>query len=107
MNPDDKELLEKTFELAQENNQMLHSMRRSMRFGTFLRAIYWILILAGVVGSYIYVQPLIGSLLQSYQQAMGGFEDVKKSVNGFNAQVQSSQSIIDQLKGLVDQARTP
>ena len=41
MQPEEKEMLKKTLELAQENNKMLYSIRRGMMWGRVMRVIYW------------------------------------------------------------------
>jgi hypothetical protein len=45
MNPEEKELLKKTLELARENNRMLHSIKRQMLWGRIFRIVYWVLII--------------------------------------------------------------
>jgi len=80
MDKDDRELLEKTLSLAQENNVMLRSMRRSMRWSKILHATYWIVIIALSVGAYIFIEPYLKQLLEVY--------------NVFNRDLQNVQGIM-------------
>ncbi len=62
MTPEEKDLLQKTFTLAQENNEILKKIKSSMRTGTVMRWAYWILIIALSTGSLWLIQPYINSL---------------------------------------------
>lgn len=48
------ELVKKTHALAQENNHMLHAMRRSQRWGFFFRIVFWFIMLGAPVALYYY-----------------------------------------------------
>ncbi|NQV88207.1 MAG: hypothetical protein HQ402_01445 [Parcubacteria group bacterium] len=69
---EDKELLEKILNLSEENNKMLHKMKRSMRVTQFVRIIYWIIIIGSAIGAYYYVQPYMDQLLKIYSGMNGG-----------------------------------
>ena len=57
MSPEERELLEKSVALAEENNGMLRAMRRSQRMATIFRVIYWALIIASAIGALYFLQP--------------------------------------------------
>jgi hypothetical protein len=76
MQPEEKEMLKKTLELAQENNSMLHSIRRSMRLGRIMKVIYWVIIIGIAIGAYYYVTPYIDS-------AVNGYGNVKGDIKSF------------------------
>ena len=88
MTPEEKELLQKTYALAKENNEMLHSMRRSMRVSTTIRVIYWGLIILGTIGVTVYVGPILSSVYGSYQNILqevgGGGAPGRPSANSLN-----------------------
>lgn len=69
MDPESKELLKATLELSQENNKMLHSMRRSMQMSRVMSSIYWLFIIGSAVGAYYYIQPYVDQLLGVYEGA--------------------------------------
>lgn len=66
MNPEEKELLKKTLELAKENNQMLHSIKRQMLWGRVFRIVYWVLIIGAAIGIYYYIDPYINDAIDAY-----------------------------------------
>jgi uncharacterized membrane protein len=76
MQPDEKEMLKKTLELAQENNKMLHSISRSMMWGRIARYIYWVFIIGAAVGLYYYIEPYI-------DVAIGAYGGVKGDIRSF------------------------
>ncbi|GEM_PF-382429 len=82
MESQDKELLEKTFEYARENNKILRAMRRSMRVSSFLRVVYWILIIGAAVWLYSFLQPFIETLTAVYGE-LGGLEELRNLLNNF------------------------
>lgn len=77
MDPEERELLKKSVDLAQENNAILHSMRRSMHISRIMTFIYWIFIIGSAVGAYFIIQPYLDQLLEVY----GG---AKSNLNSFN-----------------------
>lgn len=75
-----EELLQKTYELAEENNTMLRKMRRSrLIFGT-LKLIIWIALIAGGVWGYMeFVQPMFQQMVNAYQEVQeAGAEGVEQ-----------------------------
>ncbi len=70
MNPQEKELLEKTLEYTRENNKMLRAMRRSIRFSSFLRVAYWLIIIGLGIGLYQYLQPFLEEFKDIFNQAV-------------------------------------
>ncbi len=68
-----KELVRQNIALAQENNHMLHAMRRSARWGTILRWGWWILIfVVSGVAYYTYVQPYVTKIENAYTSVQAG-----------------------------------
>lgn len=78
MEPEYKEILKKTLELSQENNKMLHSIKRGMLWGRVMRVAYWIIILGAAIGAYYYIEPYI-------DQAVGAYGDVKGDLKNFGS----------------------
>lgn len=62
MNPEERSLLERTYKMAEENNEILKSIRRYTRFGTAIKIFYWVIIIGLSVGSIYFIQPLINAL---------------------------------------------
>jgi hypothetical protein len=75
MQPEEKEMLEKTLKLAEENNEMLHSIRRGLFWAKVMRMIYWIIIIGIAVGAFYFITPYIDSALETYGDVKGTVED--------------------------------
>lgn len=78
MSPEERELLNRSVDLAEENNKMLHSMKRSMRISRIITSIYWIFIIGSAVGAYYFLQPYIDQLMEVYGNVQGTFDDIKQ-----------------------------
>ena len=70
-------MLEQTRKLAQENNDLLRSMRRSGRISMIMRLLYWVVIIISSVGAYYFIQPYIDSLTGLYSQAQKSINSVQ------------------------------
>jgi hypothetical protein len=77
MNPNEKELLQKTYDLAEENNKILHEIRRSNRLSSFFRVIYWIIIIVTAYGAYWFIQPYINVATAAYKSLQNDIKAVK------------------------------
>ena len=75
MSPEERELLQKTAELTEENNHILHSIKRSMRWSRIMTYIYWIFIIGSAVGAYYIIQPYLDQLLDVYSGAKSTLGD--------------------------------
>ena len=89
MDPELRDLLEETHALTKENNQILHGIRRSQRIASFMRALYWIIIIGITFGSFYLFQPYINKMLDLYS-----------SISNTEQRFNSNDSIQDFLKNL-------
>ncbi len=71
MTPEEKELLNKTYKLAEENNGILKSMRLSNRVSTVFRFAYWFIIIALSFGAYYFIQPYMNFLTETINSVSG------------------------------------
>ena len=78
MTPEEHSLLERTYKIAEENNDLLRSIRRSSRISIVMRVIYWIVIIGASVGAYYLIQPYVDSLKQAYS---GGTQDIQSAAS--------------------------
>lgn len=84
MTPEEKSLLERTYKLTEENNEMLRSIRRSARVATAMRIVYWVIIIGASVGAYYLIQPYVDFMLNmlngdggsNTQSAMSSLQDL-------------------------------
>jgi hypothetical protein len=86
MTPEERSLLERTYNLTEENNAILRGIRRTGRISMIMRIAYWVVIIGFSVGAYYLIQPY-ASLLTSFYGS--GANDIK-----------SAQSAADSLKDL-------
>ena len=70
-------MLHEALDLARDNNKILHGMRRSARWGTAFRVLYWFVILGGLAISWYYVQPYLETLLKAYTQVQSQIDSFK------------------------------
>ena len=73
MDEETKKLLEENLRLARENNDMLHSLRRSARFARFMSLLYWVFIVGSAVGAYYLIEPYINQVKDLYSGASDVF----------------------------------
>lgn len=78
LDSNEEKLLEETYKIEKENNQMLHTLYRSMWMGRLFRIFYWVVILGLMVGSYYYAQPYIEKFLSVYNQAANLLPGIKQ-----------------------------
>lgn len=60
MNPEEKDLLEKSLRLSEENNRILRNMERAARWATLWGFIKLLIIVIPLVIGYIFLQPYFG-----------------------------------------------
>jgi len=92
MTPEEKSLLERTYKLAEENNEILRTLRRSNRYALIARVAYWGVIILLSFGAFYFIQPYITSLMGATNQA-GGFQGIMNDLN-------QAQDAANQLKSL-------
>lgn len=87
MSPEEKEMLKRSVALAEENNNILRSMRRSMRLARAMSVLYWVFIIGSAVGAYYLIQPYIQAINEKY--------DVTKTsmTNGFSGLLDNFKSL--------------
>lgn len=83
MTPEERELLEKSVNLAEENNKILHSLRRSMRWARFMSILYWVFIIGASVGAYYFIQPYVDQMLSVYGEAKNSVDNMGSLLKSF------------------------
>lgn len=69
MSPEEREMLQKSLSLAEDNNKILHSMKRSQVVGHILNSIYWLLIIGSAIGAFYFLQPYLDQAKSLYNSA--------------------------------------
>ena len=93
MDPQTKDLLNKTFELVEDNNQMLHKIRSGQKWATFWHIVKMLVIVGITLGSLYYIQPYLNKVLDLYNSISGTEQKLNKLGN-------STDSISNILKKL-------
>lgn len=62
MTPEEKALLENTYQIAKENNELLRGIQRRGRWSLGLRVGYWAIIIGLSVGALYFIQPYVDML---------------------------------------------
>jgi len=75
MQPEEKEMLKKSLELSQDNNKMLHAIRRGMFWGRIMRIIYWVVIIGAAIGAYYYIEPYLNGAIDAYGDVKGDLQN--------------------------------
>jgi hypothetical protein len=71
MTPEEKSLLERTYKLGVENNEILRKMRRANRFALAFRAAYWVIVIGLAIGALYFLQPYVDAVMGTYQDLFG------------------------------------
>jgi hypothetical protein len=71
MTPEEKSLLERTYKLAEENNEILRKIRRINRWTIAFRIAYWVILVGLAVGALYFIQPYIDAVMGTYQDLLG------------------------------------
>lgn len=87
MDPDERKKLNRTLELAEENNKMLTKLHRNMQWGRIFKVIYWIIIIGLAVGAFYFIQPYVeqlGNVYEGFRSSVDRVQDVFSGQNGMN-----------------------
>ncbi|MES2416214.1 MAG: hypothetical protein V4504_00730 [Patescibacteria group bacterium] len=77
MNPEEKQMLEETLELSQENHKMLKHIRRSQKMASIMRIFYWILVLIVSYGAYTFAQPYVDQMINIFQTSQTELNNIR------------------------------
>lgn len=86
MLPEERELLRRTVALSEENNDILRSIQRHMRFGRLVTTIYWIIIIGTAFGAFYFVQPYLKQVQGVYGNARSEYSTFSNFLNSVKQQ---------------------
>lgn len=86
MTPEERALLNRIAQQVDENNDILHGIRSSMRWSKIWSAVYWTLIIGASLGAYWFIQPYINQLLDVYSGAQSNIDSVKGMIGNYTQQ---------------------
>ncbi len=96
-NQTNQEKLDELYELSQENNEILRSLLRREKFTTYMRLVYWLVIIGAVFGLYYYVEPVISYISNNSSLITSFLENINNKTNNF-PEVSRIKEIIDSFK---------
>jgi hypothetical protein len=82
MDIEDKKKIDRALALSEENNKILKTLLRNMRWGRLFKTVYWLVILGVSVGAFLHFQPYIDQFVQGFDSFQKAFSDV----NGYLSQ---------------------
>lgn len=91
----DSRKLDELLEIAHENNKILRSMRRTQRWSSLFRLVYWAVILGSIFGVYYYFQPTIQKYTKTFQTSMGIIQNFENTVGSIPTDVQAVKNLIN------------
>jgi hypothetical protein len=89
----DQQMLQETYRLSKENNQMLHSMRRNAFWGGIVKMIIYAAFLLFPVWLYFqYLAPIMNQALKTMQQMQASGTQATAQISGFQQMLQDLQA---------------
>jgi len=77
MAPEEKDLLERTLKLSEENHKILLDLRSRARWSTLWGLIKLLLIVGPLILGYVYLEPYLGSFKDTLGNAQDIFQTLK------------------------------
>lgn len=101
MEPNHDQLLKETYQLARDNNRMLHAMRRNAFLGGILKlAIYAVLIGVPLYFFATYVMPILNTTVNTMNQMQGQLKSAQDAGAQVGAQFEGMNKMLEQIKNI-------
>ena len=94
MDTDERKILERTFKLAEENNKILKKIHRSIKWGRFVKLVYWVIIIGSTVGAFYLFQPVF----ESFQDTFGVFSSGVKELQSVGSSLPDVGGLLEGLR---------
>ena len=83
MTPEERSLLERTHELAKENNELLRNLKRRARLSNVMKILYWVVIIGISLGAFYFIQPYVDMV----RGLTGGSSTKENNSNSYAQQI--------------------
>jgi len=100
MTPEERDLLQKTYKLVEENNTMLRKVNRKMFYDGVMKVVYYGFIIGGSIGAFYLVQPYIDSMKSGLEGLNGTVQEVNKTAGSLQNGVSVFSTMEENLKAL-------
>ena len=97
MDLEPKELLQKTLELAEENNKMLHKIRGVQTREFIWRTLKIIIIIGIALGSFYFIEPYLNKIVDVYNSISGIQQDIKNTTDSIKNITDTPSSMLKDL----------
>jgi len=87
MDLESEKLLKETFELVKENNLMLRKIRRGQKWASFMRIVYWLIIIGISIGAFYLLQPYVNKMINLYNQVSGSNQNLNLNGGSVNSSI--------------------
>lgn len=91
----DSRKLDELLEISHENNKILRSMRRTQRWSSVFRFVYWAVIVGSIFGVYYYFQPTLQKYKEVFQTSMGIIQNFEKTAGSIPTDMQAVKNLIN------------
>lgn len=93
-------MLRRIYDLAKDNNRMLHAMRRNAFVGGFFRLVLWaVAVFIPLYMYFVYFQPVISELTSSIGAMKAAGASASAQAGQFGAQLSNIQELFNKLPG--------
>ena len=86
MDPEMKSLLEENIKLSKENNALLLKIHGIQRWSQITRILYWFIIIGISLGSFYFLKPYLGNLLNVYTGGASGVTNTNDMLKNLSDQ---------------------
>lgn len=69
---ENEKILNQILEKVEENNKILHKIRRASFWGNVFRIFYWAIIILSAIGAYWLIQPYYNTITSAYNEIQNG-----------------------------------
>lgn len=97
MDEESKKLLEENLKLSKENNELLLKLYKIQRMARTTRLLYWGLIILVTLGSFYFLQPYLGNLVNIYTGGVSGISNVGDITNSLKNNQGDAQNLLKEL----------
>ncbi|MFZ2303316.1 MAG: hypothetical protein WAV98_00815 [Minisyncoccia bacterium] len=91
----DTRKLDELLEITHENNKILRSMRRTQRWSSLFRFVYWAVILGSILGVYYHFQPTIQKYMKTFQTSIGIIQNFEKTAGSIPTDIQTAKNLFN------------
>lgn len=104
MNPEEREMLERTYRLSKENNEILRAMRRSAFVGGLFKLVLWAAMIGIPIWFYmVYLAPTLNSAIKTLNDVQ---QTTEKAKAGLEVPATELSGMLESLKDLLPAAKS-